>query len=575
MPKPFESWIQDLVYNVDVGIGLRLTKFALGILFLVGLVVTYQASEFKGFDEREAMDQAQLARNLATRGKWVTQNIRPASLWYLRHHHPSREPRFNEHPDILHPPLYSALLAGAFKLLNPTFEITGPHDPFRPESLIILPLNHLFSLLVGLFVYLFGRRLFDRRVALMALITYFVTNAVWAESISGSTVPLATLLSVIALYAASRAVEHRQSEEEPVLDLKSLCLSVCGCALAFLTRYATVVIVPCIMLYIALSLRRKSWVWVTGFAVVFLLAVSPWLIRNKMVSGGFFGLTPYTALNETFLFGARDFERAFNPVLQAGAVFRALLVKWLGQASRFYDHELRLVGGGFFVSLFAASFFYRFVRDDVHRFRWCILLAVALLVLVAGFFGAETIRLLHIFLPVVLVYGSAFFFLLLDRLQLRVRIFDYAVIFLTVLLAAIPLIVTLLPPRANRPYPPYFPPYIVHVTKLLGGDEFLCTDMPWATAWYGNRNSIELPVTLEEFYDINDYHQRINGLYFTTLTRNKPYIRGLVSGPYRSWFPILEGRIPADFPLTQGFPLGPPDSNLDQLFLTDRKRWGK
>jgi hypothetical protein len=69
--------------------------------------------------------------------------------------------------------------------------------------------------------------------------------------------------------------------------------------------------------------------------------------------------------------------------------------------------------------------------------------------------------------------------------------------------------------------------------------------------------------------EINDYTKRISGLYFTTITRDREYVSTLLSGSYRTWFPIMEGRIPADFPLAQGFPLG----NFDQLFLTDRQRW--
>jgi len=71
--------------------------------------------------------------------------------------------------------------------------------------------------------------------------------------------------------------------------------------------------------------------------------------------------------------------------------------------------------------------------------------------------------------------------------------------------------------------------------------------------------------------EINDYSHRVSGLYFTTLTRNKAFIKDLATGPYRSWFPILQGQMPNDFPLNQGFPL----NNLDQIFLTDSPRWEK
>jgi hypothetical protein len=146
---------------------------------------------------------------------------------------------------------------------------------------------------------------------------------------------------------------------------------------------------------------------------------------------------------------------------------------------------------------------------------------------------------------------------------------EMAVVALFIVLSAVPLVLTLSPPRADVPYPPYWPRGIAHVSRMLEPNELMCTDMPWATAWYGNRNSLQLPVTLEEFYEIHDIIKRINGLYFTTITRNKPYIRTLKMGPYRTWFPILEGRIPGDFPLPMGFPM----YNLDQVFLTDRPRW--
>jgi hypothetical protein len=223
------------------------------------------------------------------------------------------------------------------------------------------------------------------------------------------------------------------------------------------------------------------------------------------------------------------------------------------------------------VCLFLTAFFYRFVRPPVHLLRWCLLLGLVLLVLVASLFGPVTARLLHAFWPLIILYGLAFFTILIERLQLRVRLFTLAVTAFFVFLGALPLILTLMPPRAGVPYPPYFPPFIVHVCKMLKPDEMLCTDMPWATAWYGNRDSLLLPATLDDFYEINDYNKRISGLYFTTITRNKPYVRNLLAGPDRSWFPLLEGRMPADFPLSQGFPM----NNMDQLFLTDRQRWNE
>ena len=108
---------------------------------------------------------------------------------------------------------------------------------------------------------------------------------------------------------------------------------------------------------------------------------------------------------------------------------------------------------------------------------------------------------------------------------------------------------------------------------MLTRDELLCTDIPWAAAWYGDRNALLLPRKIDEFYEIHDKTKLVSGIYFTTVTRNQPYIRTLVTGEYKSWFPIQEGRIPGDFPLTQGFGLPVNAPYPDQLFLTDRPRW--
>jgi hypothetical protein len=105
---------------------------------------------------------------------------------------------------------------------------------------------------------------------------------------------------------------------------------------------------------------------------------------------------------------------------------------------------------------------------------------------------------------------------------------------------------------------------------MLNEREVMCTDMPWATAWYGDRVSILLPKNIEEFFEINDYKQYISGMYITTITKNKPFVKQLFDGPEKSWMPIvLGGRPPPDFPLKQGISL----NRQDQLFLSDRNRW--
>ena len=46
--KPFESKIQNLVYNVDVGVGFQVIKGGLYILFVLVVMLLYTAGQFRG-----------------------------------------------------------------------------------------------------------------------------------------------------------------------------------------------------------------------------------------------------------------------------------------------------------------------------------------------------------------------------------------------------------------------------------------------------------------------------------------------------------------------------------------------
>ena len=92
-PKSFESVVQDLVYNVDVGGGFRIIKMALYVLLVLTVMLLYTASQFDSFTEPEAMEYAQLGRNLATEGKLVTQVVRPGTMAYLMEHSSDEDPQ--------------------------------------------------------------------------------------------------------------------------------------------------------------------------------------------------------------------------------------------------------------------------------------------------------------------------------------------------------------------------------------------------------------------------------------------------------------------------------------------------
>src|SRR5437899_1990929 len=83
-PPPVPGRLQDFIYQLDIGVGVKILKVLLFLLLTLFLMLLYTSTQYTGLMEPEAMDMAQVGRNLA-RGKGFTTNvIRPYSLWYLQ-----------------------------------------------------------------------------------------------------------------------------------------------------------------------------------------------------------------------------------------------------------------------------------------------------------------------------------------------------------------------------------------------------------------------------------------------------------------------------------------------------------
>ena len=78
-----EDTIQSAVFHIELGRGKRVLQWVLVVLAAIALSLVYTAGQFRGLERREAMDMAQLARNVARGKGFTTYVIRPLSLWQL------------------------------------------------------------------------------------------------------------------------------------------------------------------------------------------------------------------------------------------------------------------------------------------------------------------------------------------------------------------------------------------------------------------------------------------------------------------------------------------------------------
>ena len=169
--RSFESSLHDIVYRIDTGTGLKIIRVTLYVLFLLIIVMLYTATQFRGLRSAEAMDYAQLGRNISLNGGMATKCIRPVSMWKVASRNPAENAQIGGHPDLFHAPAYPLVLSGGFKL----FELMGIDSFALPEGAralpaeqwVIMPVNHLFSILTGWIVFLMGKRLFSREIGFL------------------------------------------------------------------------------------------------------------------------------------------------------------------------------------------------------------------------------------------------------------------------------------------------------------------------------------------------------------------------------------------------------------------------
>ena len=83
-----ESSVQSAVFQIEMGRGKKVIQWVLLCLLAATVSLIYTArDQFRsGLNKREAIDMAQLARNIARGEGYTTHVIRPLSLWQLEQH---------------------------------------------------------------------------------------------------------------------------------------------------------------------------------------------------------------------------------------------------------------------------------------------------------------------------------------------------------------------------------------------------------------------------------------------------------------------------------------------------------
>ncbi|MFQ3670313.1 MAG: hypothetical protein SNJ84_02520 [Verrucomicrobiia bacterium] len=578
------SALQRLVYAIEVG-GFRwwITRAVLVAVWL-GLALFYFLSEFVGFRHAEAMDQAQLARQLAEGKGFTTQVVRPLAIWQLKEAGRSMgEIDLLNFPDTVNPPLHPLVNAAAFRLSAVSFEVEPEQvrdfRVFRPER-VVLAVSLGFLFLTTLLVYVWGRWLFDDMVAVTATIFLMATALVWEFAVSG----LGTMLVMFCLTAAGLSLQAALTWEEEERGGAAL-FGVAGAALlvglAAMTNYVFGwLVIP--LLVVALFAFSKRWLAVPVVLGVFVMVCAPWWLRNVGLVGHPFGLAWVSAFADGGLFPGqsiwRTLELNVSQIVSPREVIRDLVRGVMNQSLAF----AALCGGFVVAGLVVGCGFHRFRAWAASVQHWFWLGCVATVVALGGVTfpsAPEQWQLVnHVvpFLPALLLFGMAFLYVLLDRLQLPLRLLKFCIVGLVLLVHAVPLVRDFLaPPGRIFAYPPYFPPILVLTKPWTNGDEVVASDIPWAQAWYQNRTAVWLPRNKDQFFEINDLMRPIVMVLMTPASTDSRYLSGIWKGEWKEWSDLILRRSGerAILPFAITLPPPGPPAEGEYFLLSDRPRW--
>ena len=547
-----EEFIQSAVHALEAGglvVWVKRVALALGIV-AIAVVHMYQ---FRGLSTSQAMDQAQIGRAIASGEGWSTKIARPLAIGQLQAH--GKDVAQNIWLDTYNAPLPPFVDAIALLAVKAHWKMDVHTVHYAGDKAIATMSLLLFFASVAV-MFFTARRLFDRRLALLACGLVLLCEAMWQYSLSGLPQLLLMFLFNSTVYLLVRAVEAQHLEQSP---LKWLIAAGAGFGFLALTHALTLWIFLGALIFAAFFFRPRGWSALIMFAVCAVIYL-PWLIRTFVICGNFGGVAIYSIF-DGIGHGEWNWMRRLDVDVGStilGSFRNKITTGFVSQTAHLFEYfGLSVVALVFFVSLLHA-----FKKTETAAIRWVILAMWGGAVLGMAMYGINeeqgvAANQLHlIFVPLMTCYGLAYLLVQWNRLSLNFLFARGGFIALLYLLCALPMIFAspwLSPPKAFVRWPPYAPPLISVLNDWMKPEEVTATDMPWAVAWYADRRALWLPETIRNMTDFGDYKTLggpVNGVYLTPISGTDNTLRDIVKGEYKDWALVIQrNQVLEKFPL--------------------------
>lgn len=463
----------------------------------VGLFVRFYGTHFEHLNTTDGVNAAQVARNVATGRGLKTGVIYPmyAALGNIE----------DSRHDIAVGPLY-ALSLGMF------FKGRGADDN------AVALFNGMLLFATAAFLYGIIKLLYDRPIALWAVLAYFVSMKAISQALAAGGATIGGLAVTATLYFA--LVAGRNATEEPPATpeqeeaegpsltarlsafLRSpwpwTVLAGISVGLSYLTGVVGLIALAG-MVWIAGRQGQRSRTALIVTAVLALIVVAPWVARNvKHFGAPTSPLNRYSLLMHTEQFPGRSFlwqtsGLPDNPELWALTHPRQMLNKVAVGITAYYSRVPELVNRYLFPFLLVGLLF---VADTPPRRLlwgglWFILLAQ---VLTSSLYTRDPDSLAVVTPIGIGLAVAALITLMRGRLQSRRVLLGIGLVAIVVIVwpyGASSIITPGGPVNPSRPA-------LDLIAGQLPNQAVIATDIPWQVAWYGGNPAVLLPESVEQ-----------------------------------------------------------------------------
>lgn len=448
----------------------------------------YYKTTFVGLTDRHAIDTAQVAKNISQGKGFVTRVIRPFNVGLITD---SRRCTAEVNTAPVFPYAVAAL-----------YYKKGASD----QAIVWVSLLFLILIIVSTFVL--GWLIFDIRIGLLATAVVAVSGPVIDAGASGTEWTMAAFVFSLLLFCVLLH-QRASSSNRRFASFCFVLFSALFAAVLYMINHILLFLVIPLALHYAFTGSNRRWsalIFVVGAAVL----IAPWAYRNASLTGGsilaanawdlfvdskmypgdvFFRTTEadVSSLARVILFPVEHFNAFLTKLIAGGSDVVLAFVPMLGLA---------------ILPIVVVSMLYRFSSESGNMLRMFIYLAVACSVVVFALFSVDT-RAIILFAPIFGIFGSAYFFQIIDDRKLH-PVYVNLAIGVVIAASCLPSAAEIMVRRDPLPRSEITTPNEFFVSLSAGGLRgVVYSDLPWLAAWRMDVTAIWLPRSDDDVVELN------------------------------------------------------------------------